>query len=447
MASHWGSQALPGERSVANHDEDSLTLAVAASLGALPPPLGRELDGVFFASTTSPYREKLAAATVAAVLDAPPTVRTLDFGDSLRAAAGAVFTAFDLVAAGANERILVAAGDVRRAMPDTMEEQGAGDAGAAVVVTGEAGGLELVARGSVSEEFHGSWRTDAAPYTQNFPGGLDAKLGYGRVVPQVIKAVLADAGVAAPDVACAVLSGSNPRAIMTAAAHAGFDPRWQLQDPLWMGIGDTGAAQPLLLLAAALESAGPGDLLLWVAYGDGADAALFRVGERIPELRPVIGVGQQIERKRNLNAYGRYARFRDLVKRDYVEFESSSAAILYRDRKQMLPLYGGRCPKCGTLQFPLDRVCVACRSDGGLEETQLPRNGTVFTHYENHVLPHPDPPLIEAVVELPEGARFFCHVTDAAPGEICVGTPVELVFRRHHGAGGLHNYFWKARPS
>ncbi|MCH6561935.1 MAG: hydroxymethylglutaryl-CoA synthase family protein [Myxococcales bacterium] len=446
IAAHWGTRPLPGERSVAGFDEDALTLAVDASLCALAGPMAAELDGVLFASTTSPYQEKLVATTLATVLALPSTVRTLDFGDSLRAASNALFTAFDLIAAGRNRRLLVAAGELRPATPDSHDEQAAGDAGAAVVVSEEPGGVELIARKSVSEELYGSWRTDTQSYPQSFPGSLDAKFGYGRVMPQVIQAVLDDAKLGVEDISRAVICGANPRAVMGVARALGIDPVAQLQDTLWTAVGNTGAAQALLLLAAALERAHPGDLILWAVYGDGADAAVFRVGERIAVQRPVRGIEVQLEVKRPLRAYGKYARWRGLVKRDYMSMESSSAAILYRDRKAMLPLFGGRCPECGTLQFPINRVCVSCAHAGGLEEEALPRTGKVFTFYHNHVVPHPDPPLMEAVLELEGGVRFFAHLTDVDPGDVAIDMPVELVFRLHHDAAGLHNYFWKARP-
>ena len=38
------------------------------------------------------------------------------------------------------------------------------------------------------------------------------------------------------------------------------------------------------------------------------------------------------------------------------------------------------------------------------------------------------------------------EVADARPDELEVGSPVVLTFRRLFTAGGVHNYFWKARP-
>jgi 3-hydroxy-3-methylglutaryl CoA synthase len=66
-----------------------------------------------------------------------------------------------------------------------------------------------------------------------------------------------------------VLPTPNPRAPIGVAKGLGFDPKTQLQDGLWSVVGDCGAAQPLVLLAAALERAKPGDLILLAGYGDG----------------------------------------------------------------------------------------------------------------------------------------------------------------------------------
>src|SRR5215510_13817672 len=132
IAKEWGTASLGGERAIANFDEDSLTLAINASIDALGNRDPQTLSGVFFASTTSPYREKQAAVTVATVLDASPEVRTMDFTDTLRAGTSALLTALDLVQSG--KSILVCAGDSRMGEPDPQQEQNYGDAGGAIMV-------------------------------------------------------------------------------------------------------------------------------------------------------------------------------------------------------------------------------------------------------------------------------------------------------------------------
>src|SRR5438477_7615536 len=127
IAREWGGQAAGGEKAVANHDEDSLTLAMSAALAL--EGQGERPDAVFFATTTSPYDEKQGAATIAAVLDLPAATRTLDFTDTLRAGTSAILSALDAIAGGSARRVLVATGDCRLAEPESAGEQSYGDAG------------------------------------------------------------------------------------------------------------------------------------------------------------------------------------------------------------------------------------------------------------------------------------------------------------------------------
>src|SRR5215472_1003443 len=79
----WGAGGA-GERAVANYDEDSLTMAVEASLNAVHGRDARSIGACFLASTSAPYAEKSSAAILATVMDLPPAVLTADIGGSLR---------------------------------------------------------------------------------------------------------------------------------------------------------------------------------------------------------------------------------------------------------------------------------------------------------------------------------------------------------------------------
>ena len=73
----WLSLPFPmkGERTIANFDEDSLTLAVAASIDCLTDLDRKTVDGIFCASTTFPYKEKLASAIAAVAIDLKSRIR------------------------------------------------------------------------------------------------------------------------------------------------------------------------------------------------------------------------------------------------------------------------------------------------------------------------------------------------------------------------------------
>jgi hydroxymethylglutaryl-CoA synthase len=442
IAREWGGAAAGGEKAVANHDEDSLTMAVSAALALRAD--GDRPDAVFFATTSSPYAEKQGATTIAAVLDLPATTRTLDFTDTLRAGTSAMLAGIDALAAGAR-RVLVAAADCRLGEPDSPGEQGYGDAGAAVLLGSDAGRAEIVATHAITDEFLGTWRTRDQDFPRSFPGAFEAKFGYGRVLVEAVKGLLAKARVAAGDLAAVVVPTPSPRAPLAIAKAVGLDPKKQLQDGFWATVGDTGVAQPLVMLAAVLERAKAGDLILVAGYGDGADAILLRATGA--SAAAAATVSQQIEVKRTLPSYGRYARFRKLVRKETSGGDTSSAVVLFRDRKELLPLYGGRCPKCGTVQFPKHRVCIECAYPGGLDDVKLARRGRLFTFTNDYLFDSPDPPTTHAVVDLESGGRLYCQLTDCEAERVEIDMPLELVFRRIHEGGGFNNYFWKARPA
>jgi len=64
MAKAWLRGSIGGERSVANNDEDSATMAVEAAFDCLQGKDRGGVTGVFFASTTAPYREKEISSLV-----------------------------------------------------------------------------------------------------------------------------------------------------------------------------------------------------------------------------------------------------------------------------------------------------------------------------------------------------------------------------------------------
>ena len=91
---------MPIEKPVANFDEDSITMAVAAGMDCINGFDRNAVDALFFATTTSPYVEKQGAATVAAAVDLRRDIITNDFTNSLRAGTLGLRSALDAITAG-----------------------------------------------------------------------------------------------------------------------------------------------------------------------------------------------------------------------------------------------------------------------------------------------------------------------------------------------------------
>jgi len=81
VAKAWNNPMLmaPGEMAVRNYDQDSLTMAVEASVDCLTGTDRKLVDGFFLASTTFPYKEKMVSTIGAQALDLRSDIRTSDF--------------------------------------------------------------------------------------------------------------------------------------------------------------------------------------------------------------------------------------------------------------------------------------------------------------------------------------------------------------------------------
>lgn len=190
VAKAWGPRFISGERAVANHDEDSLTMATEAALNCLLGIDPKTVDGLIFASTTSPYLEKQASTLVATAVDLPVEIYTADHLSSIRAGMAALKNAMDAVKGGSARNILVAAVDSRKGEPGSDSEQLLGDGSAAVMVGGTGVVASLEGVYSLSEEFMDSWRKQDDDFIQKGDAAFVQAYGYGRMVPECIRGTL-----------------------------------------------------------------------------------------------------------------------------------------------------------------------------------------------------------------------------------------------------------------
>ena len=445
IASVWGGPPVPGERAVAGHDEDTLTMAVEAALDCLVDTDTHDLDAVFFASTTAPYAEKHAAATLAAVLGCRRDVFTTDVTDTLRAGTSALRLAVESVQAGTARNALVVASDARVGEPDSLWEQILGDAAAAVLVS-DSGAVSVAGMAAVAADFVGPWRRASESIIRSFEGQFETEYGCRRLLVEAAEAVLAQAQLQPADIARFILAAPDPRTARNAGAAFGYEAG-EPHDDLFLQVGYAGAAHPLLCLGAVLEGAAAGERLVLAAFGEGGDALLLELEDLPQRPRSWRGVAGSLARRRSGGVYGDYLKTRDLVKR--VPSDMRASPVTYqRDLPKALPLIGARCRACGLVQDPGGRGCDGCGSYGTLEDHRLSRQGRIFTKTLDHIDQncYLTTPIPRAVIDLDGGGRIFLDVTDCEPDDVETGQIVELAFRRFHDGGGYHNYYWKCRP-
>lgn len=454
IAAEWARNSIAGERSVANNDEDSLTMAVEAVRNCLSKAqMGAgSLDGLLFASTTAPYAEKMSAALIATVLEMRPDISTADFAQSLRAGISALKSALDAVKSGSAKTMIVAAADDRLAYPKSDMEQDFGDAAAAALVGSGKKNLLAVYEGgySLNNQIMDVWRNPEDRYVKTWESRFVLTEGYQKLMGQVISGIMKKYNLKAEDIQKVVIPSPDAKSYRQVASKAGFDLKTQVQDPHMADIGFCGTAEPLLLLAATLEEAKPGDLILVTSYSDGADAMLFRVTDKTssPTGR---GVKAMLADKRMITSYSRFLSYKGILEANPGEpFRLlPSASVTWREQNSILCLHGSRCKNCGDVIYPVQRICGKCFSKDDYEEVRIAEmKGKVFTFTRDYLAGRSDDPIIcQTVIEMENGMRFYGLMTDCDPETVEVGMPVELTFRRIYEGAGFHNYYWKCRPA
>ncbi|MDY6918061.1 MAG: OB-fold domain-containing protein [Chloroflexota bacterium] len=444
---------LPGEISVANWDEDSVSMAVNAAIDCLASLDRDKIDGLYFATTSSPFAEREAAGIIATALDTRPNVRTADFTGSVSAATTAMLAAADSVKAGSAKNIMLCAADSRLAKAGGPLEEQYGDAAAAVMIGDKNVIATYEGSYSVSYDFMDHYRVTGEKFNRQWEDRWIRDEGYGKFIGEAVAGLMKKYKLSPGDVAKVAYPCLYARAHGGIAKSLGFAPE-QIQEHLFTQTGNTGAAYPLVLLVAALEDAKAGDKIVVASYGNGSDALLFTVTEEIEKARDRRGIKKNLESKKDIGNYERFITCHQVLPIDTAgrgeETSLTSASALWRERRDVLALVGSKCKKCGAPQYPAQHVCAnpACQAVDEMEPYRFSdKAGTVFTYTGDLLAFSPNPPAMYGVVNFEGGGRYLMDFTDCEIDKLKVGLPVELSFRRKYiDRVGVSGYFWKARP-
>jgi hydroxymethylglutaryl-CoA synthase len=442
-----------GERAMANWDEDAVTMAVEAARDCLTGFDHRAVASLYLASTTHPFDDRQNASIAAGALHLRPALRSLDAGGSLRAATSTLVTAL-AAAAGAEGPTLLAAGDHRLAKAASPQEMHYGDGAAALLIGSGQPIAQLVGAHSETVDFVPQFRGHDHAHDYAWEERWIRDEGYMKIVPRTIGALLKATGTEASAVSAFCLPCTLSRVVPGIAKRLGIADG-ALRDNLAAVCGDTGAAHPLVMLVQALEDAKPGDLILVAAFDGGCDALLFRVTDAIKGLPARRGVKGSLARRKEEAIYQRYLAFNDLVAlergmRAEVD-KGTPLSLLYRNRDMITSLIGGRCRKCGTVQYPRGRYCVnpQCKALDSQDDEAFADSPAAVMSYTADLLTYcPDPPAYYGMIQFDGGGRMMIDFTDVDEGKVEVGTPMRMTFRIKDvdAARGFVRYYWKAAP-
>jgi uncharacterized OB-fold protein len=376
---------------------------------------------------------------VHAALGLPPGILAADLGASVRSGIVALLAA-------ARDGGLAVLADRRGGPAGGADEREGGDAAAAFLFGEQAPLAFITGSASVTAEFLDRWRAPGAPEGAAWEERFGEQR-YAELAGQLLGA-LTEAGVDLVGIRRFAVAGLNARAVRTVAGTVAKATGATLEGgDLAAAAGNAGAAQAGLALAGLLDAAGPGEALLLVSLADGADALVLRASDAL-----AAGRGEPVRAQLDGGVtigYPQYLLWRGRVAGERSrrpDPERPSAPFAWRNRHYKLSMAGGRCRKCGALQFPLPRVCYQCHAADEFDSVSAAGQAArVVTFTVDRLAFSPSPPLISAIIAFEGGGRLQCELTDVRR-PLQVGDEVVPAFRRGATVGGIHNYLWKARP-
>jgi uncharacterized OB-fold protein len=115
-------------------------------------------------------------------------------------------------------------------------------------------------------------------------------------------------------------------------------------------------------------------------------------------------------------------------------------------------LVGSQCDRCGTVTFPRQESCPRCTSES-VRERLLARRGTLWTWTVQCFPPKSPPyavppsegfePYAVGYVELPGEVRVEARLTEADPGLLRIGVPMELTLIPAPGDSGALTFAFR----
>lgn len=441
-----------GTRAVASYDEDTTTLAVEAGRLALrSAPDATAPESLWFATSSPTYAEKTNATVVHAALRLPGTTAVFDAGSAVRSGVGALRAALR----SAEPAVLVAAADIRTGPANSPDESAGGDAGTALLVGDDSAGAilaEYLGGASATREFIDRWRTPGDARTKAWEERFSETqyLDLGLTAwGDALKAV----GLTADEIDAVLIAGPHGRANKGVAKKLGVSPAIDFSSE----VGNTGAAEAAMQLAAYLEVAEPGKVVALISLADGADVLVFRVTDAIGSFRPARPIADQIAAGNTALPYSKFLAWRGTLPANppnRPEPARSSASAAGRSIDWKFGFVGSKDRETGAVHLPPARVSFQGGNVDDMEPVPMAdAMGTVATFTIDRLAYSPSPPVIFAVVDFDAqdgsggaGGRLPVEICDTTPDGIGVGDRVEMTFRRLNVADGISNYFWKGRP-
>jgi hydroxymethylglutaryl-CoA synthase len=287
------------EKSIADFDEDTVTMAVESAKMVLKGHDPASVDLLCVASTSFPYAYRMIASTLVDALGLRGSVFCTEHSQSTRSGTEAFLTALTMLESPGYDKALMVATDAPRARLQDRVEQAFGAASVAFVLgTGEVI-AEIEGQSSFVHEYLGErFRLTGSVNVEDLGMRRRCRDAMRYGIGASVEAVLARVQREPSDYRyCAIQQTEDVRRVASSLSFTSdqIDPVLTMQR-----VGDTGASSPLLALACALSIARPKERILLASYapGAGSDAISIVTTEAIDsKLRKVPIAGSEEDKE------------------------------------------------------------------------------------------------------------------------------------------------------
>jgi len=321
IAKVWGADAPSykkglglNEKSVPGPDEDCATLAVNAARNAVRRAGidAVKIGAVYVGSESHPYAVKPTGTIVAEALGATPHTHTADLEFACKAGTEGMFIGLHLVKSGVIPYALAIGADTSQGAPGDALEFSAAAGAAAFVIGSENLVAELVDTHVYMTDTPDFWRREHAHYPEH-GGRFTGKPAYEKHLDNAARGMLEKAKMKPEDLDYVIFHQPNGKFPVNAAKRLGFKEPQYKNGLLCPTLGNTYSGSSPMGLAATLDEAKPGQLIMLVSYGSGSgsDAFIYRTTKRLLEVRDLAPrTRKQLDEHKYYIEYGTYAKYR-----------------------------------------------------------------------------------------------------------------------------------------
>jgi uncharacterized OB-fold protein len=176
---------------------------------------------------------------------------------------------------------------------------------------------------------------------------------------------------------------------------------------------------------------------------------ILRATDLLPTHRQAVSVRDRIGASNSDLDYAQFLTWRGFLEREpprRPEPDRPAAPPSARSDRWKYEFVGTR-DASGFVYLPPSRVSMTSGEIDQMEQVRMADvPATIATFTVDRLAFSLSPPVVAAIIDFDGGGRFQCELTDVDPASVEIGDRVTMTFRRLYTSGGVHNYFWKARP-